>query len=103
MLLFHRPVSPGAALPALICVHVQVELCAQVEVEKSVDAEDEEQDCHDDQERVLQDRARHNLYFCLGRCPHTQEQPCFVGIITAGCLLRIGVSRRLQGPSGVSV
>lgn len=79
-----KSVSPGAALPALICVHVQVELCAQVEVEKRVDAEDEEQDRHDDQEGVLQDRARHNLGFCSVRCLHTQEPLCFVGIVTGG-------------------
>lgn len=99
MFLCPKPVPP--ALPALIYVHVQVELCAQVEVEKRVDAEDEEQDRHDDQERILQDRARHNLYFSLVRCPHTQERLCFVGIITGegrgGLLLRIcGVSLHLQ-------
>lgn len=52
MLLSPKPASRSSALPALICVHVQVELCAQVEVEKRVDAEDEEQDRHDDQERI---------------------------------------------------
>lgn len=102
MLLFPKPVSPSAALPALICVHVQVELCAQVEVEKRVDAEDEEQDRHDDQERVLQDRARHSLCFCSVRCLYTQEPLCFVAIVT-GLGGGLSVSLRLQTPWGVSV
>lgn len=55
------PPSPRTGLPALVRVHVQVELRAQVEVEKGVDAEDEEEDRHDDQERILQDRAQFTL------------------------------------------
>lgn len=55
---FLPPPSRRAGLPALVRVHVQVELRAQVEVEKGVDAEDEEEDRHDDQERILQDRAQ---------------------------------------------
>lgn len=57
------PARPRPGLPALVRVHVQVELGAQVEVEKGVDAEDEEEDRHDDQEGILQDRAQFTLPF----------------------------------------